>query len=153
MTVTAFTCQRCGHCCRGQGGIVLTAADVDRLAAHLGRDRAAFLAEMTETRHGKTYLKCGQDDYCLFFSDGCGIHPARPDICRAWPFFRGNLIDAVSWEMIQSDCPGVNPEAGHEAFRRQGLVYLRDKGLARAPGGDAPAALVLLPSPEDGDAA
>jgi hypothetical protein len=82
---------------------------------------------------GKYRLKSRDDGYCVFFVQGrgCGVHPARPDICRAWPFFRGNLIDVVSWEMAQAFCPGINGNVPHEEFVRQGLHYLRDQGIGR----------------------
>jgi len=140
----AFTCRRCGLCCQGEGGIVLTLQDQERLSAYLNMPVARFLAEMTEIRGGKATLRsAGEDAYCLFFKDGCSIHPARPDICRAWPFFKGNLEDDASWEMIQDYCPGVNPEASHEEFARQGLAYLKERGLVKKRADDAPEALTL----------
>lgn len=139
----AFTCRRCGHCCQGEGGIVLTHRDQERLSAHLGMSVERLLAEMAETRGGKVTLRSGEDAYCLFFKDGCSIHQARPDICRAWPFFKGNLEDDASWEMIQDYCPGVNPEASHEEFARQGLAYLKEHGLVKKRADDAPEALTL----------
>ena len=86
-----------------------------------------------------------KDGYCVFYREGvgCGVHPGRPDICRAWPFFRGNLVDKTSWEMIQSDCPGVAGAAGHETFVREGVDYLYANGLVHEPGEETPHALVL----------
>lgn len=129
----AFECRMCGHCCHGVGGIVLTDKDEKRLAAHLGIPVDEMLARYTELRNGKVSILTGEDGYCVFFhhEKGCGVHPGRPDVCRAWPFFRGNLVDKTSWEMIQEYCPGVNPEAGHEEFVRQGREYLRREDLSR----------------------
>lgn len=145
MSKAAFECQRCGHCCQGVGGIVLTAHDRERLAGHLGLPVPAMLEQFAERAGGKLRLRAGEDGYCVFFRHGagCGVHPGRPDICRAWPYFRGNLVDATSWEMIQTDCPGVNEAAGHEAFVRQGVEYLCEHGLIHDPGPEAPHALVL----------
>ncbi len=140
---SAFTCRRCGHCCQGQGGIVLAANDQERLCAHFGLSLARFLEAMTETRGGKVSLRAGEDGYCLLYKDGCSAHAARPDICRAWPFFKGNLEDEISWEMVQEYCPGINPKAGHEAFVRQGLEYLARGGLVKKRAPDAPEALTL----------
>lgn len=142
-TPNAFECQRCGHCCHGQGGIVLTAGDVERLCAFLGRERDAFLAGSTVCSGSKVHLGVRPDGYCIFFADGCGVHPARPDICRAWPYFRGNLIDNASWEMSQGYCPGINPKVTHQEFVRQGLHSLacQDVGVTGDP--DAPNALKL----------
>lgn len=145
MADAAFECKRCGHCCQGEGGIVLTPHDRERLAGHLGLPVAAMLEQYAENAGGKLRLRVGQDGYCVFFRQGigCGVHPGRPDICRAWPYFRGNLVDATSWEMIQTYCPGVEKDAGHAAFVQQGLAYLQDNDLVHEPGPESPHALVL----------
>ncbi|MEF3698362.1 YkgJ family cysteine cluster protein [Desulfolutivibrio sp.] len=133
---SAFTCRLCGHCCQGEGGIVLAEADIVRLCAHLGLSREVFLAQAVQQVCGKYRIKSRSDGYCLYFREGagCGVHPARPDICRAWPFFRGNLIDAISWEMAQDFCPGIAPDVPHAEFARQGLAYLREQGICRSSG-------------------
>jgi len=143
---TVFECRMCGHCCEGAGGIVLAAKDRVRLAAHLGLSEAEMVQRHAETVGGKIRLQSGPGGFCVFYLDGqgCSVHPGRPDICRAWPFFRGNLVDANSWEMIQEDCPGVLADAGHEEFRRQGVAYVRALGVDETDEG-APAALTNLP--------
>lgn len=142
-----FECQRCGQCCHGEGGIVLTGRDIDRLAEHLsaqGLNKSRFLAEKTVDKHGKRRLATTEGGWCVFYDAeirGCGVHLARPDVCRAWPFFRGNMVDESSWRMIQDDyCPGVRGEAGFEAFVRFGREYLKEHGLANKDD-DAPNAL------------
>lgn len=140
---SSFRCRRCGHCCQGQGGIVLTGSDLDRLARHLGQSPEDFRAAHTVLRQGKTQLKAREDGFCVFFDQGCAVHSARPDICRAWPFFRGNLLDASSWEMSQDYCPGIDPRVGHARFKRDGIAYLTAHGLARDPAPDTPNALCI----------
>ncbi|MDD4951824.1 MAG: YkgJ family cysteine cluster protein [Desulfovibrionaceae bacterium] len=144
MSQKAFECRRCGQCCQGRGGIVLTAEDIERLAGHLGVSESEFLRDFVETQNHKPGLRSADDGYCVFYEPdlGCGVHPARPDICRAWPFFRGNLLDPESWRMAQEYCPGINPEVEHQEFARQGALLLRELGLARGPGRCAPNALV-----------
>ncbi|WP_419788066.1 YkgJ family cysteine cluster protein [Pseudodesulfovibrio sp.] len=142
MTAEAFSCKMCGHCCQGEGGIVMTEKDRKRLAEHLGIPVSKLVEKYTQERGGKLHLICGDDGYCVFFSKGCSVHPGRPDICRAWPFFRGNLVDETSWEMIQEYCPGVNPEVGHAEFVRQGKQYLREEDLLRYDPDTAPNALL-----------
>lgn len=141
----AFDCQMCGHCCHGEGGIILSPKDQERLANHLGMRVDEMLAEYAIDLNGKPCVRTGDDEYCVFFMEGtgCGVHPGRPDICRAWPFFRGNLIDESSWQMIQDYCPGVNPEAGHAEFVRQGKAYLREHGLLRNDKTKDPNALIV----------
>lgn len=143
--VVAFECRMCGHCCQGEGGIILTDKDRKRLAAHLKLSVEEMIARYTAVQNGKIGVACGEGGYCVFFVEGkgCSVHPGRPDVCRAWPFFRGNLIDKDSWEMIQEYCPGVNPEAGHAEFARQGRAYLLEHGLARDKNPDNPNALII----------
>lgn len=139
-----FVCRRCGHCCQGQGGIVLDERDIARLCDYLGLDRATLLSRYAENVGEMPRLVSGPDGYCIFYREGCGVHPARPDVCRAWPFFRGNLIDPESLAMAREDCPGIDPGASHEEFARQGKAYLRRHGLARSRAGQGvPRALVV----------
>ena len=129
-----FSCRRCGKCCEGRGGIVVGPGDLPRLCAHFGLPAEEVLARYTENMGGKPTLKCGEDGFCLFFKAGrgCSIHPARPAVCRAWPFFRGNLVDEVSFSMAREDCPGILREVSHVRFAREGYRYLKDyKLLAR----------------------
>ena len=148
MVKAAFDCKRCGHCCQGEGGIVLTPRDRKRLAGHLALSVDDMLKQFAEQAGDKQRLRAGADGFCVFFLTGigCGVHPGRPDICRAWPYFRGNLVDETSWEMIQSDCPGVEKSAGHEAFVQEGVDYLHDHDLIHEPGPETPHALVLTTS-------
>ncbi len=135
-----FSCAMCGHCCKGQGGIILAQKDVVRLADFLEVSEDEFLAAYTEPVHHKICIKTAEDKFCLFYvkERGCKVHEARPDICRAWPFFRGNLVDSTSWQMAHLDCPGINVTVEHEAFVRAGLFYLKkleiDTGDPKAPG-------------------
>lgn len=126
-----FSCQRCGKCCEGRGGIVVGPRDLPRLCAHFRLPAEEVLARYTETLGGKPTIKCGEDGFCMFFKAGfgCGIHPARPAVCRAWPFFRGNLVDKVSFDMAREDCPGISREAGHAQFAHEGFRYLEDYKL------------------------
>ena len=126
-----FSCQRCGKCCEGRGGIVVGPRDLTRLSVHFGLPGEEVLARYAEMMGGKPTLKVGDDGFCMFFKEGrgCTIHPARPSVCRAWPFFRGNLIDEVSFEMAREDCPGIRREASHAQFAHEGFRYLEDYKL------------------------
>jgi hypothetical protein len=141
----------CGHCCQGQGGIVASAPERDRLAAYLGLSVEEFCARYTEAQGEKLVLRCGADGCCVFFdpATACTVHPAKPDVCRAWPFFRGNLVDATSWELAQDYCPGINAASGHQEFVRQGKAYLRDNDLVKAGGPDEAGALCITDLRDD----
>jgi hypothetical protein len=126
-----FECRKCGQCCEGRGGIVVGPKDASRLAAWLGLSVKSMAEKYCEMSRGKLVLTIGSDGFCIFFraGQGCGVHPAKPDICRAWPFFRGNLEDPESYAMARSYCPGICRESSHEEFVREGRAYLRDNGL------------------------
>lgn len=145
MTISVFDCRMCGHCCEGQGGIVASALECERLAAYLHLDLDAFRIRYTEAQGKKRVLRCGADGFCIFFDSkrACTVHEAKPDVCRAWPFFRGNLVDANSWELAQDSCPGILAAGGHTEFASQGVRYLVDNELVKAGGEDEASALCV----------
>lgn len=130
----AFDCKCCGHCCEGRGGIVVSPDDLARLCAHLAVSETEFTARWGEIRGEKLHVRTGPDGSCIFFRSGtgCTVHPAKPDICRAWPYFRGNLVDAESLAMAKDFCPGIPPKMPHAAFVREGLAYLSEKNLIKS---------------------
>ncbi len=145
----AFVCKRCGDCCKGSGGIVLSDHDIQRLAGHLGLSAETILERYAEQRRDKHFLRSGADGYCIFFDQGCIVQPAKPDICRAWPFFRGNIEDDLSWKMAQDSCPGIVRHATHQRFADQGRRFLREEGLLRSDADKDPRALCFdEPCPE-----
>lgn len=141
----AFDCKMCGHCCLGEGGIVVSPRDLVRIAAHLELTPEQFAERHGVWKHGKLFIKVGEDGYCTFFvmGKGCGVHVAKPDICRAWPYFRGNVVDADSLELAKDFCPGIRTDVPHAEFARQGRAYLKENGLlAKDPASEA-RALIL----------
>ncbi len=141
-----FSCRRCGDCCIGKGGIVLRGRDQKRLVAALRLSLAEFQARCTERQGDKIRLRSGPDGACVFYrpGSGCGVHQARPDICRAWPFFRGNLIDPYSFALAKEGCPGIRRNVAFAVFARAGTECLRQEGLtARRSDAGSPNALIL----------
>jgi len=131
MKETIFSCQRCGHCCEGKGGIVLTLPELEKIAIFLDVEQATFQKKYTElSPEGKLRLKT-KNNFCIFFNSkrGCLIHPVKPKVCAAWPFFRGNLIDEMALAMAKTYCPGINPKVSLDQFKRYGLDYLKKKQL------------------------
>lgn len=127
----AFDCRMCGQCCQGEGGIVVSPADLSRICAFLGMTPQAFEAAYGERSNGKLKVRTGPDGNCVFFAAGrgCTVHEGKPDICRAWPFFRGNLVDAGSLAMAKEYCPGIRPGVRHAEFAAAGRAYLAARGL------------------------
>jgi Fe-S-cluster containining protein len=85
-TFAAIDCTRCSHCCRTLSP-VLSKADIERMATHLGVSRQDFIA---------TYVDVDPEDGqqrirglpCPFLGeDGrCGIYEHRPKACREYPY-------------------------------------------------------------------
>lgn len=142
---SVFNCRMCGHCCEGKGGIIVSPADLQRLAAHLQQPQDAVAERYCERIGGKLRIRCGEDGYCVFFrqGSGCGVHEGKPAICRAWPFFRGNIEDASSLAMAKEFCPGIDINAEHADFAREGRAYLRDNGLIATDASCEANALIL----------
>jgi len=140
-----FDCRMCGHCCEGKGGIVVSSRDLRRLCDHMGLSPVEFERSWGERWGDKLHIRCGEDGRCVFFEKGagCSVHEAKPDICRAWPFFRGNLVDAESYMLARDFCPGISVTESHAAFRRQGLDYLLENNLAGSAGKDEAMALQI----------
>lgn len=131
MTAPVFRCRMCGRCCEGEGGIVLGPRDMRRLCARLGMDETTFMARYGVVRNGKNTIRAGGDGRCVFFEEGkgCSVHDGKPDVCRAWPFFRGNMVDPESLHMAKDYCPGIRAEADHAVFVAEGSRYLRAHAL------------------------
>lgn len=126
-----FECKRCGSCCQGRGGIVVSRKDLARLAAHLGMSEEETAQEYGEVSNGKLKIRSGADGWCCFFQPGigCSVHEGKPDICRAWPFFRGNLVDEISFAMAKEYCPGIGQDVDFAVFRAEGLTALKTELL------------------------
>ena len=131
MTNTAFDCRMCGHCCEGKGGIVVSPSDLQRLCDFLRMPADAVIAAYGEQAGDKLKIRCGEDSYCIFFRQGkgCIVHEGKPSICKAWPFFRGNIEDPESLALAKDFCPGINPDISHEDFAREGMAYLEKERL------------------------
>ncbi|MDR1659902.1 MAG: YkgJ family cysteine cluster protein [Desulfovibrio sp.] len=126
-----FQCRMCGRCCEGRGGIVASPRDIARLSAFFRLSPEEFIALYGEQAGGKVKIRSGDTGCCIFFAGegGCVVHEAKPAVCRAWPYFRGNIIDPGSLDLAKAFCPGISPYIGHDDFSRLGREYLRENNL------------------------
>lgn len=110
---------------------MLSDRDLARLATFLNCSPQEVIDKYGEYSNGKLKIRTGKDGYCVFYdsASSCSVHEGKPDICRAWPFFRGNLLDQFSLEMARDFCPGINRKISFESFVCAGLAYLRGEGL------------------------
>lgn len=86
----AIPCHRCGLCCE-RWQPLLTRADRERLAAHLGLSVATFEVAYTQPYplDDERRLLRQENGRCVFLRyEGqhttCTVHPARPQACRDW---------------------------------------------------------------------
>jgi Fe-S-cluster containining protein len=111
-----FECTGCGNCCSGpdEGYIWVTRPEIELIANYL---------KMTREQLRKKYIKrvglrstiieqVGTND-CIFLRevDGrkrCMIYPVRPNQCRDWPFWPGNLARPGDWNRAAQKCAGIN---------------------------------------------
>jgi len=77
-----FQCRRCGNCCRGEGVVLVTRAEVDAIAALLGRSVGGAVDECIAPTASGTGIGVADraDGACAFIdSDNrCRIHAVRP---------------------------------------------------------------------------
>jgi uncharacterized protein len=81
----SYACAACGRCCRHYL-IRVNPYEVMQLARHLGLSTTAFIAQYVGI---DSTLIHNADDTCVFLGPrGCGVHPARPMVCRLYPLGR-----------------------------------------------------------------
>ena len=110
-------CSGCGECCRWTGSVLLTDADIARVAAHLGMTEQGFIDRHTRLAPSRIQLALldQTDGSCAFLSgDRCSIYAARPEQCRTFPF---------AWS-VASGCPELD------------ALMAKQKNIE--PGGDNP---------------
>ena len=88
--ITRFVCRQCGSCCRIKEGIVrVSAGEIARIAAFLGRTEQDFVDRETEVAPDRRglILKSRPDGACAWLSNDnlCRINPVKPDKCRTFP--------------------------------------------------------------------
>jgi Fe-S-cluster containining protein len=124
---------------------VASPKDVVRLAVFLHLGSEEFILRYAERTGEKVKIRTADTGRCIFFikDAGCAVHEAKPDICRAWPFFRGNILDSESLYLAKDFCPGISPQVSHEDFARRGRAYLHEHNLVASDPSCEAAALIL----------
>jgi Fe-S-cluster containining protein len=83
-----FRCRRCGACCRWEGHVLLTDADIAGLAAERSMSERAFVDRYTRLAANRAQLRLAEnaDGSCVFLDgSSCAVYAARPAQCRAFP--------------------------------------------------------------------
>jgi uncharacterized protein len=109
-----YNCAKCpGYCC-SYPVISVTKYDIERLAKYFDVTPEVAEKRFTKSAHGyKRILRRKTDEHfgmiCRFFDQEkrcCGIYPARPGICRAFPGGgRCGYYDFLSFERRAQEDP------------------------------------------------
>ncbi len=132
-----FQCRMCGDCCKGFGGTYVGPEEIRAIAGFIGDDDPdGFAARYCRMSGSRPVLVQGGDGYCIFYRDGCAIHPVKPRMCRAWPFIPAVLTDVGNWHAMAGSCPGMRTDLPDAVIRE--IVRRVLHGEAGAAGGSPP---------------
>lgn len=121
-----FQCRQCGYCCHGETTVSLNSDDLERLCDFL-RMPVEEVKEKYLRISGNTIQMKTVDGHCIFYNEGCTVHPGKPWRCSQWPLHPSMLTDPNNFESIRQSCPGIKGELGYETFRAHLENYLRNK--------------------------
>jgi uncharacterized protein len=82
------SCVRCSSCCRWPGHVLLTDADIARLALALGLAEPELIDRYTVLAANRAQLSLADREgrECVFLQgNACSVYEARPDQCRDFP--------------------------------------------------------------------
>lgn len=119
--VGRFACHLCGNCCRGDGFVELTNADVKRIAAFLELTREEFLDRYCklDEKTMRWHLIDQRDALksCVFLQkdNKCSINDVKPQQCRDFP---------TKWrpDNIADFCEGWRAAAGLPPPRKRTMT-------------------------------
>lgn len=111
-----FSCMQCGQCCSGpeEGYIWVTPVEIKRLADEINMTVGDFKKKYTRKVGTRTTLiEDPVTKDCIFLKGkqghkGCAVYHVRPNQCRTWPFWDGNLYTSDHWNAAAANCPGIN---------------------------------------------
>lgn len=104
-----FECQPgCTECCKQQGFVYLSEADLLRAAKFVGMSAMRFERKYVYRTRNRLRLRVPRQRHCHFLTDGgCSIHPAKPTQCRIFPFWPELVDHPKVWAKTAKYCPGI----------------------------------------------
>ena len=87
------TCIKCGVCCKNHPFVELSESEVN-LISKVTKLEPAIFADKIDTHTNKYFFKFQKNGNCYFLKEindsfFCGIYEIRPEICRAYPWNKG----------------------------------------------------------------
>jgi len=105
-----YECQRCTACCRWPGQVLVSDAEIARLAAFNNVSEHDFIQQFTRLRHDRRGLVLQEkpDGSCVFLDgNDCSVQPVKPQQCRDFP----NLWNFPGFEKVCHAIPRRVSEA------------------------------------------
>jgi Fe-S-cluster containining protein len=118
-------CERCTACCRWPGQVLLSDAEITRLAAFKNLSEHDFIQQFTRLRPDKRglALKDKPDGSCIFLEgNNCAVQPVKPQKCREFP----NLWNFPGFEKV---CHAIPREVSTAEYERR-IALIKLKGSA-----------------------
>ncbi|MFO7605803.1 MAG: YkgJ family cysteine cluster protein [Desulfurivibrionaceae bacterium] len=112
-----FSCRMCGHCCHGETTVSLNEDDLARMVEYLGLPTAEVVEKYLRVT-GKVIQMKIVDGHCIFYREGCLIHPGRPWRCGQWPLHPSIMGDETNLSAIRDSCPGIDQSLAYDDFCR-----------------------------------
>ena len=110
-----FACQQCGYCCQGETTVSLTGDDLQRMVDYIGLPEEEVKEKYLRITGNVIQMKI-VDSHCIFYDNGCTVHPGKPWRCSQWPLHPSILQDRNNFEAISASCPGIKTDLGYEKF-------------------------------------
>lgn len=110
-----YECQRCTACCRWPGQVRLGAAEITRIARHLGLAEREFIEGYTRLRPDRRGLCLVDhpDGSCIFLAGrDCRVQPVKPQQCRDFP-------NGWNFEGFRQFCRAVPVSVDEAEYRRR----------------------------------
>ena len=106
-----FRCVRCGACCRWEGPVRVTEAEVDAIAAYLNIPVKDFLRDHTVLTADRRSLSLKEkpDGSCCYYDEKtrlCRIQAVKPAQCRNFP----GQWNFPGWEKLCAGAQAETPE-------------------------------------------
>jgi hypothetical protein len=126
-----FHCKKCGECCQGEdNSVVAFPREIRRIQRRTGLPWLEVACPPEEGEwdtdgcfHTLEWRLKKEGESCRFYQNGrCSVYPARPMLCRTYPFYLDN------GELMCSECRGlggrIEPDEADKMAKQLFLRYI-----------------------------
>lgn len=105
-----FKCKKCGKCCKLDIVVLLSPADIFRIAKHLCKPTVYVIQTYTEWYIGKDskfpiFIFKNNAGVCpMLFNNKCRIDSVKPAVCRLYPLGRAEMESELIYFLQDVEC-------------------------------------------------